>query len=103
MADAQKPVLGAWTAVLAFIALLLGQLIIGAGAQQRSIVVGLWVTEALAIALPAVIALRGAGVRLGPYLGLRGARPWQFLVAAVASAANQPIVSFLTWALGEMF
>ena len=103
MADSEKPALGAWTAVLAFIALLFGQLIIGAGAQQRNIVVGLWVTEALAIALPAVIVLRGAGVRFGPYVGLRGATPKQFLIATVASALNQPVVSFLTWAVREVF
>jgi membrane protease YdiL (CAAX protease family) len=103
MAPPEKPALGAGSAVLAFLALLFGQLIIGAGAQQRSIVLGLWVTEALAIALPAVIALRGAGVRFGPYVGLRGATPRQFLIAFVASAANQPVVSFLTWAVREVF
>jgi membrane protease YdiL (CAAX protease family) len=97
-----KPALGAGSALLAYLALLVGQLIVGAGAQQRSIVVGLWVTEAVAIALPAIIVLRGAGLRFAPYLGLRSARPGQFLVAAVASAANQPVVSFLTWAAREI-
>ncbi|TMA44162.1 MAG: hypothetical protein E6J82_05180 [Deltaproteobacteria bacterium] len=37
----------------AYVALLFGMLVIGAPAQQRGIVSGLWITEALAIALPA--------------------------------------------------
>jgi membrane protease YdiL (CAAX protease family) len=98
-----KPALGAGSALFGYVALLLGQLIIGASAQRRSIVAGLWVTEAVAIALPAVIALRGAGLRFAPYLGWRGARPGHFLLAAIASAANQPVVSFLTWAVREVF
>ncbi len=103
MPEPEKPALGAGSALLAFAALLLGQLVIGAGTQQRSIVVGLWLTEALAIALPAIIALRGAGLRLGPYLGVRRATWKQLIVAAVASGANQPVVSFLTWAVRETF
>jgi membrane protease YdiL (CAAX protease family) len=90
--------LGAGTAIAAYVALLIGMLLIGAPAQQHGIVAGLWITEALAIALPAVLALCAAGVRFGPYLGFRGISPKQALVAAVVAGANQPIVSFLTWA-----
>jgi membrane protease YdiL (CAAX protease family) len=88
---------GAGTAFAAYAALLFGMLVIGAPAQQHGIVLGLWLTEALAIALPAVFALSLAGVRFGPYLGLRRVTAQQALVAAVVAAANQPVVSFLTW------
>jgi len=88
---------GAGTAFGAYAALLFGMLVIGAPAQQHGIVLGLWLTEGLAIALPAVFALSLAGVRFGPYLGLRRVTGWQAVIAAVVAAANQPIVSFLTW------
>jgi membrane protease YdiL (CAAX protease family) len=76
--------------------------VIGAPAQQHGIVAGLWVTEALAIALPAVFALTVAGVRFGTYLGLRRLSAKQALIALAVTAANQPIVSFLTWAEREL-
>src|SRR5437660_2901496 len=88
---------GAGTAFGAYAALLFGMLVIGAPAQQHGIVLGLWLTEALAIALPAVFALSLAGVRFGPFLGLRRVSGQQAVIAAVVAAANQPIVSFLTW------
>jgi membrane protease YdiL (CAAX protease family) len=97
MPPSEKPALGAGTAFLAYFGLMLGQFVIGASVQQRSIVAGLWVTEALAIALPALFVLLLAGVRLGPYLGFRGLTWKHALIAAVVSAANQPVVSFLTW------
>ena len=89
---------GAGSALGAYVALLFGMLVIGAPAQQHGIVLGLWLTEALAIALPAAFALSAAGVRFPPYLGFRAIGWKQALVAVVAAAANQPVVSFLTWA-----
>ena len=90
--------MGAWTAIAAYAALIVGMVVIGTPAQQRGIVTGLWTTEALAIALPAVCALKIAGVKAGPYLGLRKIGWTAALVSIVAAAANQPVVSFLTWA-----
>jgi membrane protease YdiL (CAAX protease family) len=90
--------LGAGSAFGAYVALLVGMLVIGAPAQAHGIVLGLWLTEALAIALPAVFALSVAGVRFGPYLGFRRISLPQGVVAIVVAAANQPVVSFLTWA-----
>ena len=89
--------MGAGTAIAAYVALVIGMLAIGAPAQQHGIVAGLWVTEALAIALPAVVAVLLAGIRPAPYLGLRKLGWKAALVAVVAAAANQPVVSFLTW------
>jgi membrane protease YdiL (CAAX protease family) len=94
--------LGAWSAIGAYAALLVGMVVIGAPAQQHGIVAGLWITEALAIALPGVFALTAAGVRFGTYLGLRRLSAKQALIALVVTAANQPVVSFLTWAEREL-
>lgn len=91
--------MGAAAAIAAYLALLLGMLVIGAPAQQAGIVGGLWVTEALAISLPAIFALAAAGVRFGPWLGLHRITWKHALVAVVAAAANQPVVSFLTWVM----
>jgi len=91
----RKP--GAASVILAYVALLLGYLTIGGPAQQHGIVAGLWITEALAIALPALFVLLVAGVRPGPYLGIRRLSWKGALVAIAAAAANQPVVSFLTW------
>ena len=92
---------GAASAIGAYVALLVGMLAIGAPAQQHGIVAGLWITEGIAIALPAIFALLVAGARFAPFLGLRGMSWRQALVAIVVAAANQPIVSFLTWAERE--
>ena len=100
MAETGK--LGAGSAIAAYVALLIGMLVIGAPAQQHGIVAGLWITEALAIALPAVFALCVAGARFGPFLGLRGLSAKHALIAVVVAAANQPVVSFLTWAEREL-
>ncbi len=94
--------MGAWTAIGAYVALWIGMLLIGAPAQQKGIVAGLWITEALAIALPAVLVLLAAGVRLGPYLGFRKITWKQALIAVVVASANQPVVSFLTWIEHEL-
>jgi membrane protease YdiL (CAAX protease family) len=94
--------LGAGSAIGAYAALLVGMFLIGAPAQQHGIVAGLWITEALAIALPGVFALTVAGVRFGTYLGLRRLSAKQALITLVVMAANQPIVSFLTWAEREL-
>ena len=100
MAESAK--LGAGAAIGAYVALLIGMLVIGAPAQQHGIVAGLWITEAVAIALPAIFALTAAGVRFPPYLGLRAITAKQALIAVVVAAANQPIVSFLTWVAREV-
>jgi CAAX protease family protein len=89
--------LGAGSAIAAYVALLLGMVVIGAPAQHRGIVTGLWMTEALAIALPAAFVLSFAGLRFAPYLGLRPLSARQALIAVAVAAANQPVVSFLTW------
>lgn len=94
--------LGAGSAIAAYVALLIGMLAIGAPAQQHGIVAGLWITEALAIALPAIFALSVAGARFGPFLGIRKLSLKHALIAVVVAAANQPIVSFLTWAAREL-
>ncbi len=91
----RKP--GAGSALLAYLALLFGMLVIGGPAQVHGIVSGLWVTEAIAIAVPAVFTLVVCGVRFGPFLGFRRITWKQAVVAIAAAAANQPVVSFLTW------
>ncbi len=93
--------LGAGSAILAYGALLFGFIVIGVPVQQQNIVVGLWVTEVLAIALPAVAVIWWAGLRLGPYLGLRAPTAGQLLIATVVAALNQPIVSLLTFLAHE--
>ena len=89
--------LGWGSAILAYCALLFGMLAIGAPAQQHGLVEGLWITEALAIALPAAFVLGVAGIRFAPWLGLRRVSWKHVLVAVGLAAANQPVVSFLTW------
>ncbi|HUJ28170.1 MAG TPA: type II CAAX endopeptidase family protein, partial [Myxococcales bacterium] len=91
--------IGAAAAIAAYIALLIGMLVIGAPAQQAGIVGGLWITEALAISLPAVCVLVIVRVRFGPWLGLHRITWKHALVAIGAAAANQPVVSFLTWVM----
>jgi membrane protease YdiL (CAAX protease family) len=97
----EKPAFGAWSALGAYGVLLVGMLFIGAPAQQHGVVLGLWITEALAIALPAAFLIVAAGVRFGPYLGLRRLSVKQALIAAGVAALNQPVVSFLTWCAHE--
>lgn len=99
---AESRTLGAASAIAAFVALLIGMVVIGAPAQQHGIVAGLWITEALAIALPAVFALLAAGARFRPYLALRPLALKQAVIAIAVAAANQPVVSFLTWAAREV-
>jgi membrane protease YdiL (CAAX protease family) len=96
--DPDRGALGPGAATLAFVALLVGFFTIGLATQGRSIVLGLWITEGLAIALPAIVALRVANVRPGPYLGLRAPTLRQIGIAILAGLANQPVVSLLTWA-----
>src|SRR2546422_6711954 len=78
--------LGAGSAILAYVALWVGMVMIGGPAQFRGLVSGLWITEALAIALPAAFTLGVAGVRFLPWLGLR--RPsWKHALIAAGLAA----------------
>jgi membrane protease YdiL (CAAX protease family) len=88
---------GVGVALLGFGLLALGFVSIGFGAQLTSIISGLWITEAFAIAAPALLLLAGLHAPMREYLGLRwpGAK-WLALAAATAFF-NQPIVSFLTW------
>jgi membrane protease YdiL (CAAX protease family) len=98
MADETRPAPGAASALVGYLALLLGFLAIGVVTQQRDVITGLWVTEALAIALPAVIAVRAVGLPGAHYLGLRVPRAIHLVAAAVLALLNQPVVTFLTWA-----
>jgi membrane protease YdiL (CAAX protease family) len=91
----ERPVLGAGAALAAYAALFVGFLVIGFAVQARDIIAGLWVTEAVAIALPALIVLRAANVRPGPYLGLSPPAGKWIAIAVVAGLANQPVVSLL--------
>ena len=96
--DPDRRALGFGAATVAYGALLAGFATIGLATQGRSIVLGLWITEWLAIALPAIIALRMANVRVAPYVGFRAPTLRQIGIAVVAGLANQPVVSLLTWA-----
>ena len=92
-----EPKLGALVGLPAYAVLFVGMLVIGGASQSRDIVSGLWISEGLAIALPAVAVLCFAGVRLRPYLGFRGISWKQALAAVAVCTLNQPVVSFLTW------
>ena len=100
MEETRQP--GGGSALLAYVALIVGMLVIGAPAQRQGIVAGLWITEALAIALPALFVLSLSGVRFGPFVGVRKLGWKQALLALVVAAANQPVVSLLTWAEREV-
>jgi uncharacterized protein len=96
--DPDRGALGAGIATLAYFGMLAGHFSIGPATQLRGTVSGLWISEALAIALPAFFVLRTANLRMAPYLGLR-APTWRALgIAVFAGIANQPVVSLLTWA-----
>jgi membrane protease YdiL (CAAX protease family) len=98
MAELTRPPPGAASAIVAYAALWVGYLTIGAATQQSDVVAGLWVTEILAIALPAVVAVRLSGHPAARVLGLRAPAPRYLLAAALLAVANQPVVSFVTWA-----
>jgi len=97
MAEQTRPPPGAASAFVAYAALWVGYLAIGGATQQRDIVAGLWATEILAIALPALVALAVAGVPAGRVLGLRAPAGKYLLAAVLLAIANQPVVSFVTW------
>jgi len=98
MADGTRAPPGAASGFAAYVALWVGYLAVGQATQQRNIVAGLWVTEILAIALPAILAIRLASVPALPFLGLRAPRRAHLVAAVLVAAANQPVVSFVTWA-----
>jgi len=98
MADETRPPPGAARAFAAYGALWVGYLAIGGATQQHDLVGGLWVTEVLAIALPAIIAVRVAGLPARSALGLRAPAPAHLGAAVLLAIANQPVVSFVTWA-----
>jgi len=89
--------LGIGAVGLGYLMLGLGFVCIGVASQQADIVVGLWLTEALAIALPAVIWLRASGAEIASGLGLRLPRARWFAIAAGTAILNQPVVSLLTY------
>jgi membrane protease YdiL (CAAX protease family) len=97
MPESDRPPLDAESALLAYVVLLAGMYFIGAPAQSRGVVFGLWLTESVAIVLPAIFRIGLAGVRFAPYLGLRRLTWKQALIAAGIAAANQPVISFVTW------
>lgn len=88
---------GVGLALLGFGLLALGFVSIGFGAQLTSIISGLWITEAFAIAAPALLLLAGTHAPLREYLGLRWPGAKWMALAAVTALFNQPVVSFLTW------
>jgi hypothetical protein len=99
-----EPKLGALTALGAYLVLVVGMGTMGLALQSQpqfgpvpGIVGGLWGTEAIAIALPALFVLLLMGIRPATYLGFRGLSWKHVLVVVIAAAANQPVVSFLTW------
>jgi len=96
--EPDRGALRAGTASAAFAALLVGFFTIGLVTQGKSLILGLWISEGLAIALPAIVALRNANVRFAPYLGLRAPTLRQVGIAVLLGLANQPVVSLLTWA-----
>jgi membrane protease YdiL (CAAX protease family) len=87
--------LGAGSAVAAYAGVFAGFLLLGIFAQNMDVIAGLWITEVFAIALPAVIMLRAANVRPGPYLGLSLPPLRWIVIAVVAGLVNQPAVSLL--------
>jgi len=97
MPESDRTPLDAESALLAYVLLLAGMYLIGAPAQMRGVVFGLWLTESVAIALPAIFRISLAGIRLAPYLGLRRLTWRQALIAAGVALANQPVISFVTW------
>jgi len=97
MPESDRPPLDAESALLAYVLLLVGLYAIGAPAQASGVVYGLWLTELVAIALPAIFRISLAGVRFAPYLGLRRLTWKQALIAAGVATANQPVISFVTW------
>jgi membrane protease YdiL (CAAX protease family) len=98
MADGTRAPPGAASGFAAYVALWVGYLAVGQATQQRNIVAGLWVTEILAIALPAILAIRLTGLPARPFLGLRAPRRAHLVAAVLVAVANQPVVSFVTWA-----
>jgi membrane protease YdiL (CAAX protease family) len=98
MAEPTRAQPGAGSTFIAYAVLWIGYLAVGGATQQRDVVGGLWVTEVLAIALPAVVAIRIAGHSPARLLGERRPSALHLGVALLAAIANQPVVSFVTWA-----
>ncbi len=89
-------------ALVGYLFLLFGFAAVGFSSQSRDAISGLWLTEALAIALPAFIALRVANVRPAPYLGLRAPAALALLAALVLAVINQAPVTFLELAAQKL-
>jgi membrane protease YdiL (CAAX protease family) len=94
--DAALPeAIGPAQALLAYVVLLAGFLLFAVAAQRLDLVAGLWASEAVAIALPAVIWLRAAGAPLLRSLGFTPPAPRWIGIAIATSLLNQPIVAGL--------
>ena len=93
--SSKGPLLGPWQVAAAYCVLLVGFVLIGVASQNTDVVAGLWITEALAIALPALIWLRSAGLQPAGYLGLRRPALRWVALAVVTALLNQPVVALL--------
>ncbi len=89
--------LGVGAALLGYAMLAVGFICIGIPSQTTDNVGGLWITEAMAIALPALIWVRASGTSFQTALGLRLPRARWFGIAALTAIVNQPVVSMLTF------
>lgn len=108
MANPMEPVarparIGPVVGLFAYAGMLLTFLALGYWSQNRNIFGGLWLTEAVAIALPALLVLRLTGTRAGPFLGLGRPTFWMLGLGVCLGVLNQPVVSLLeavaTWGL----
>jgi membrane protease YdiL (CAAX protease family) len=82
--------------------LLVGFVAIGFSVQPRWPIAGLWITEVFAIALPAVMFLRGGNLKAAPWLGLNEPSLAAVGLTLLASLANQPAIAFLEWAAQQL-
>ncbi|MBS2020855.1 MAG: CPBP family intramembrane metalloprotease [Deltaproteobacteria bacterium] len=67
----------------------------GIAVQLKNVLAGLWLTELLSIALPAILFLQAANVRIPSYLALRAPTLPMVGLAVLLGLLNQPVVSLL--------
>lgn len=95
--------IGPWMGLFAYAGMLAAFLALGYWSQNRSIFAGLWLTEAVAIALPALLVLRLTGTRIAPFLGLGRPSLGMLALGLCLGLLNQPVISLLEaaamWAL----
>ena len=92
---AARPLIGLGSGLIAYLVLWVGYALIGVAAQGIDVAGGLWVTEALAIALPAFVWVRSAGLRTAPFLLLQRPQARWLVIAVITGLLNQPVVSLL--------